>query len=131
MEINGVNLFNLIASGASIISLMFAAWIYHKEQINKAREEVKVAVLKERLENNENQLRLTANYLQMLIRRADDINAPVPELQNMARGVRSSLMASIMKTESIRNNLSDWEFGKLLKSGTTEIKNQETSSQEI
>lgn len=122
MDIKGIDLFNVVASLASIVSLIFAAWIYHKEQLNKAREEVKVAVLKERLENNENQLRLTANYLQLLIRRADDINAPVPELQNMARGVRSSLMASIMKTESITRNLSDWKFGKILKSGTTKLK---------
>ena len=108
----------IIASIASIISLLFAAWLYHKEQLSKVRESSNIKVLKERLKSNNSILRSTLLNLQILIRQADDPNTPVRELQNMARQVRANLAALAIDEEQFQNMLNDWKIGKYLESGT-------------
>ena len=111
-----IELLGIIASFASVASLIFAAFIYHRQQVSKAKEQSNVNVLRERLHNIENNLNATVMYLQLLIRQADDQETPVRELQNMARGVRAGLVSAIADAKAMGLALSDWQYGELLRS---------------
>lgn len=108
--------FNVAAGLASIVSLAFALTIHYRHRVAKTREEANIRILGERLHNLDVGLRAAATNLQILIRRADSADAPVKELQNLARSVRTSIYASIIETRGTGGNLKEWRFGQLLKS---------------
>jgi len=109
-------LFNLLAGFASILSFAFAGYLHQKSKMQSAVEGGNIRVLRERLRSVETSLKSSATILQMLIRRADDRNAPAEELQNIARSARASLVASILEARGVDEVLKDWTFGQLLRS---------------
>ena len=115
---SGLEIFSIIASFASIASLVFAGFVYHREKLRQAREEGTIDVFRERLRGIANNLNATAQYLQHLIRRADDTEAPARELQNMARGVRSGLLSALMDAQQMTIVLEKWEVGARLGIGS-------------
>jgi hypothetical protein len=111
-----LNLFDWIASLASIVSLAFAAFVYHRDKLRETKEQANVEMLKTRLGTIANNLSVTSAYLQTLIRQADDDQTPVRELQNMARGVRAGVLGTLMDARSMEATVSEWKIGHLLKS---------------
>jgi hypothetical protein len=106
--------FNVVAGLASIISLVFALVVYHRSKTAEAREEGNVKVFRERLRNIDSTMRATMTIMQILIRRADDTDAPVVELQNIGRSARASLYGAMEQAWEIDKALGEWKFGHLL-----------------
>lgn len=111
-----MDLFNILAGLASILSLAFAGYLHHKTKVQSVAESGNIHVLRERLRSVETSLRSSATILQMLIRRADDRTVGAEELQNIARSARASLVASILEARGVDEILKDWTFGQLLRS---------------
>jgi len=115
-----MDIFNLIAGSASIASLILAAYLWHKRKVSRVAEKGNVSILIERLNNISTSLRAAATTTQALIRRADDHQVPVPELQNIARAVRTDLYGALLQASATKTTLLDWRFGELLVSSKIE-----------
>lgn len=111
--------FNVVAGIASIMSLILAAYLWHKQRMSKVVEKGNVSILIERLNNIKVSLQSAATTNQVLIRRADDKQVPVEELQNIARAVRANLYGALLQASATKSNLQEWRFGELL--GSSEI----------
>lgn len=111
-----MDIFSIIAGSASLLSLLFALTQYYKRQSNESVEKGNLLVLRERLKNIEVSLRSAATINQILIRRADDENVRLKELQNIARALRSQIYSTILEAKNIKRTVIDWKFGELLDS---------------
>jgi hypothetical protein len=116
-------LFDIIAGTASIVSLVFAAYQYHKAKLFETVEKGNNNTLKERLKNIEVTLKTAATTNQLLIRRADENSVTKEELQNLARATRAQLFGAIVETDDMKSKLVEWNYGHLLKSITEQAPN--------
>jgi len=114
---NALEIFGILASAASIASLLFAGFVYHREKIHRINEASNIHISRVRLKAIANSLSTTANYLQYLIRQADDPDMPVREFQNMARGVRAGLLTALVEAQDMKLTLDQWKIGEFLGSG--------------
>lgn len=109
-----MNYFEIIAGLASTSSLVFAAVVYHRKKVAQATEKGNIRVFREKLKNIEATLRATGTNLQILIRRADNADVTVSELQNIARTARSTVYSALVEAAEFGMTLKDWKFGELL-----------------
>jgi hypothetical protein len=109
-----MTILEITACFASIVSLCFAAYVYYKNRLNRAKEEAKALLYRERIRHIHSNLRASATSLQLIIRRADDPQCPVIELQNLARSLRIAIFSSLLIAVDFDRDLKEWRFGHLL-----------------
>ncbi len=111
-----MDIFNIITGSVGLLSFIFALIQFYKRKLNESVEKGNILVLRERLKNIEVSLKSAATINQILIRRADDENTPIKELQNIARAQRSQIYSTILEAKDIKRRVIDWKFGELLDS---------------
>lgn len=114
-----MDLFNIVSGIASIVALVFAAYVHHRAKLSATTEGGNIRVVTERMQNASISLRSSASILHLLIRRADDESASVVELQNLARAARTNILATLVEVSGTEDALKSWKFGESLESFAT------------
>lgn len=112
-----------VASGiATICSFAFAIWSYVQRRRSDQVLEINQHVIAERLRAVNNISAIALQNIQILIRRSDDQSAPVPELQNMGRAVRSDLIGLSRALQGANEALQGWNKFRPISSQDIELK---------
>ena len=120
--------FELLAGLASVLGFALAIYQHVIHKLAAEREKSNVRVITERLRNVATTVTAAGTTIQLLVRRADDADVHVAELQNLGRATRAGIIAAVHEADAICRSLGDWRFGHPLVTETPVVPAREPSS---
>jgi len=107
---------DILAAVVTIASFVLAVYIFVRSRIAAAREEGKIAVLRERLNNMRQSLTAIYYSVDAVVQIPKREETTIEELQNIARVTRGQILVLLKRIKRESEEMRDWRFGKMINS---------------